>query len=129
MRVARFSCFLPRSLTSLAEISQSLRGRFRAKFYRFLVPLPRLCNIGLDAHGAKLIEIKRVKCLAEHQRRIGTSRFDSAPQQNPGGGEIAVLKKPTAAAQERVKFIGTERRLDNAAQFCRRRPNLGTGHL
>jgi hypothetical protein len=125
-----------RSLTFLCEIGESLCGSIRTKFHGLLVPMPGLCNIGLDAHGAKLIEVNRVKGLAEHQRRAGTAGFGGTPQQNPSGSEIAGLEKATAAAKERVKFISTERQLDDAGCFCRwrfrrgdrRRPNLGTGH-
>ena len=123
-----------RSLTGLCEIRQSLRGGFRAKFCGLLVPLARLCNIGLDADGAELMEEKRVKTLSKHQCGIGAAGFGGTPQQNPRRSEIAVFEKIIAPAEERSDLISAER-TGRRLRFHRRRlgdrglPGLSAGDL
>ena len=69
------------------------RGNFRAKFSSLLVPPAALCKIGLDAHGAKFIEIKRVECLRCWNRRrpnfgTGHSRWRRLRSDHQGSGRV-----------------------------------------
>jgi hypothetical protein len=98
----------PDLLTILREISQPLCGSIRAKLHRFLVPLLTLCKIRLDPNSPNLVEERRIKGLAEHQRGIGAAGLGSPPQQNTRGGEIAGFEKILATAEEGRNLLGAD---------------------
>jgi hypothetical protein len=128
--------FATRSLTSLRESCEPLRGGVRTQFRGLFVPLTGLRNVRNDADGSELPDDQRIKCRAKHQCGTRAAGLRGAVQQEPRRDEITALQRIRAAVDERGDLLGVEVR-GRAASLRRRRlwpgdgfsPSLSARHL